>query len=169
MNDERPERKAGSQTFGPGNPHPLAKLRTELVWEGKYDEYGNRRLTDVSGDALPMQRIETIDQPRSEAVARGQLELFERANTRLSDFRNRLIWGDNKLVMASLLQEFRGGIDLIYIDPPFDVGTDFTLTVPLNALLELCQANRATGSDLGLDVLAAERGPQYEAPRRDSD
>ena len=38
------------------------------------------------------------------------------------DFRNRLIWGDNKLVMASQLMDFRGKIDLIYIDPPFDVG-----------------------------------------------
>jgi adenine-specific DNA-methyltransferase len=33
------------------------------------------------------------------------------------DFRNRLIWGDSKLVMASLLKDFRGKIDLIYIDP----------------------------------------------------
>ncbi len=24
--------------FGPGNPHPLSTLKTELVWEGKYDE-----------------------------------------------------------------------------------------------------------------------------------
>jgi len=38
------------------------------------------------------------------------------------DFRNRLIWGDSKLVMASLLKDFRGKIDLIYIDPPFEVG-----------------------------------------------
>ena len=43
------------------------------------------------------------------------------------DFRNRLIWGDNKLVMASLRKDFRGKIDLIYIDPPFDVGADFTI------------------------------------------
>ncbi len=41
------------------------------------------------------------------------------------DFRNRLIWGDNKLVMASLIKEFRGKIDLIYVDPPFDVGGRF--------------------------------------------
>ena len=47
------------------------------------------------------------------------------------DFRNRLIWGDNKLVMASLLKDFRGKIDLIYIDPPFDVGADFTMQVPI--------------------------------------
>ena len=117
--------------FGPGNPHPLSRMKTELVWEGKYDEYGNRREIDMAGLAMPMQRIETIDQPRSEAAAANQLDLFNRKTRRLDDFRNRLIWGDNKLVMASLLQEFRGKIDLIYIDPPFDVGADFTMNVPI--------------------------------------
>ena len=32
--------------------------------------------------------------------------------------------------MASLLKEFKGKIDLIYIDPPFDVGADFRMNVP---------------------------------------
>ena len=90
--------------WGPHNPHPLSKMSTELVWEGKYDEYGNRREADVAGAAFPMQRIETIDQPRSEAAAAGQLAMFEQKSKRLDDFRNRLIWGDNKLVMASLLK-----------------------------------------------------------------
>ncbi|QZZ19441.1 hypothetical protein J5X98_19005 [Leptothermofonsia sichuanensis E412] len=49
----------------------------------------------------------------------------------MDDFRNRLIWGDNKLVMASLLQEFKGKVDLIYIDPPFDVGADFSMSVAI--------------------------------------
>ncbi len=120
-----------AKPFGPANPHPLSKMKTELVWEGKYDEYGNRREVDIAGLAMPMQRIETIDQPRSEAAAAGQLDLFNKKTKRLDDFRNRLIWGDNKLVMASLLQEFRGKIDLIYIDPPFDVGADFTMQVPI--------------------------------------
>jgi DNA modification methylase len=125
--------KADPVRYGPQNPHPLSTMRTELVWEGKYDEYGNRREVDVAGCAMPMQRIETIDQPRSEAAAGGsqQLLAFEKKNTRLDDFRNRLIWGDNKLVMASLLREFKGKIDLIYIDPPFDVGADFSMDVPI--------------------------------------
>jgi len=38
-----------------------------------------------------------------------------------------LIWGDNKLVMVSLLKDSKGKIDLIYIDPPFNVGADFTM------------------------------------------
>jgi adenine-specific DNA-methyltransferase len=119
--------------YGPHYPHPLSTLRTELVWEGKYDEYGNRREVDIAGSSMPLQKIETIDQPRSEAAATGQLAMFEKqlAGKKQDDFRNRLIWGDNKLVMASLLKEFKGKIDLIYIDPPFDVGADFTMNVPI--------------------------------------
>jgi adenine-specific DNA-methyltransferase len=101
------------------------------VWEGKYDEYGQRREVDIAGCAMPMQRIESIDEPRRAAAATGQLELFELQNPKQDDFRNRLIWGDNKLVMASLLQEFKGKVDLIYIDPPFDVGADFTMSVAI--------------------------------------
>jgi len=47
------------------------------------------------------------------------------------DFRNMLIWGDNRLAIASLLEQFRGKIGLIYIDPPFDVGADFAVQVQL--------------------------------------
>lgn len=115
--------------YGPHNPHPLSQMRTELVWEGKYDEYGQRREVDIAGCAMPMQKIESIDEPRRAAAANNQLELFEQQNPKQDDFRNRLIWGDNKLVMASLLQEFKGKVDLIYIDPPFDVGADFTLNL----------------------------------------
>lgn len=117
--------------WGPDNPHPLSKLNTELVWDGKYDEYGNRRSVDIAGSAMPMQRIETVDMPRSEALASGQTTLADIRTTMRNDFRNMLIWGDNKLVMASLLKNFRGKIDLIYIDPPFDVGADFTMQVPM--------------------------------------
>ena len=115
--------------YGPNNPHPLSKLRTELVWKGKYDEYGNRRDIDIAGAAMPLQRIETVDEPRARIEAQGNL--FDAKKAHLDDFRNMLVWGDNKLVTASLLREFRGKVDLIYIDPPFDVGADFTLEVPL--------------------------------------
>ena len=113
--------------YGPENPHPLSHVKTELVWEGKYDEYGNRREVDIAGSAMPLQRIETIDEPRSRAEAeKDQAALFELSKQaeKLGDFRNLLIWGDNKLVMARLLKDFKGKIDLIYIDPPFFTGTD---------------------------------------------
>jgi adenine-specific DNA-methyltransferase len=121
-------------------------MSTELVWEGKYDECGNRRPVETAGCAMPMQKIETIDQPRSEAAARGKQDLlaFEKETTRLDDFRNRLIWGDNKLVMASLLKDFKGKIDLIYIDPPFDVGADFTMDVPIGDESETVEKDQST-------------------------
>jgi adenine-specific DNA-methyltransferase len=112
-----------SPAYGPANPHPLSTRRTELVWEGKYDAHGNRR--EVTAPTLPLQKIETIDEPRDRALAQGGL--FDTATAHRDDFRNALIWGDNKLVVASLLAEYRGAIDLIYIDPPFDVGADFTM------------------------------------------
>lgn len=115
--------------YGPNNPHPFSTIRTELIWEGKYDEYGNRREVDIAGAAFPLQKIETVDEPRSRAEVQGLL--FEPQKSHHDDFRNRLIWGDNKLVMASLLKEFKGQIDLIYIDPPFDVGADFTMNLTI--------------------------------------
>lgn len=121
--------KNSSPQYGPHNSHPLSTRRTELVWEGKYDEYGNRREVDVAGLAMPLQRIETVDEPRARTEAQGGL--FDAHTAHVDDFRNMLVWGDNKLVMASLLNDFKGQIDLIYIDPPFDVGADFSMDVPI--------------------------------------
>jgi len=137
---------AKETAYGPDNPHPLSKMSTELVWEGKYDEYGNRRQVDAAGCAMPMQKIETIDEPRSQAAAKGKQDLlaFEKETTRLDDFRNMLIWGDNKLIMASLLKQFKGKIDLIYIDPPFDVGADFTMDVPIGDEKEMIEKDQST-------------------------
>ena len=130
--------------YGPHNPHPLSQMRTELVWEGKYDECGQRREVDIAGCAMPMQKIEGIDEPRREAAANQQLTLFEQQNPRVDDFRNRLVWGDNKLVMASLLQEFKGKVDLIYIDPPFDVGADFSMQVQIGDEKEAIEKEQST-------------------------
>src|SRR5207237_5442708 len=78
--------------------------------------------------ALPFQTIETVNesaQDRQRALA-----LF--ATGRESEWRNRLIWGDKKYVLPSLLPEFAGTVSLIYVDPPFDTGADFTFnaTIP---------------------------------------
>ena len=128
--------------WGIDNPHPLSQMRTELVWEGKYDEYGKRRTVDIAGCAMPMQRIETIDEPASRLLSQGGL--FDAVKAHRDDFRNMLIWGDNKLVMASLLKDFKGEIDLIYIDPPFDVGADFTMDVPIGDGKESIDKDQST-------------------------
>jgi adenine-specific DNA-methyltransferase len=130
------------RNYGPDNPHPLSTRKTELIWEGKYDEYGNRREVDVAGMAMPMQRIETIDEPASRLKSQG--ELFNPQKSHRDDFRNMLIWGDNKLVMASLLKDFKGKIDLIYIDPPFDVGADFTMSIPIGDEKETIEKDQST-------------------------
>lgn len=126
-------------------------MRTELVWEGKYDEFGNRREVDIAACAMPMQKIETVDEPRQRAAAEGQTDMFEQKlmmvreeSPTWPDFRNRLIWGDNKLVMASLLREFKGKVDLVYIDPPFDVGADFTMDVNIGDSLETVEKDQST-------------------------
>lgn len=127
--------------YGPHNPHPLSTMRTELVWEGKYDEFGNRRQLDASHLSMPLQKIETIDEPQSRAEAQGAL--FDGQKEHRDDFRGRLIWGDNKLAIAALIEEFRGRVDLIYIDPPFDVGADFTMSVPIGDARETVQKEQS--------------------------
>ena len=111
--------------------------RTELVWPGKYNEDGT--LQEVPRVSLPFQVIETAGESRAtrEAKKAGvQTSLFDvyegkEGDTFKEGWKNKLIWGDNLLVMASLLEKFAGKIDLIYIDPPFATGTDFSLTVPI--------------------------------------
>jgi len=130
--------------WGLDNPHPLSRLKTELVWEGKYDEHGNRRVVDVAGCAMPLQKIETVDEPASRLMERGHGKLWDAAKAHRDDFRNMLIWGDNKLVIASLLSQFKGKVDLIYIDPPFDVGADFTMDVPIGDEKETVGKDQST-------------------------
>src|SRR6266403_689667 len=94
---------------------------TELVWEGKYVD--GKRQSPVRV-ALPFQPIETVNE--SAADRRRNLELFSSGRT--TEWRNRLVWGDKKYVLPSLLPEFAGKINLIYIDPPFNTGGDFSYT-----------------------------------------
>ncbi len=109
---------------------------------GQNDEFGNRRQIDTAGLAMPLQKIETIDEPRSRAEVQGLL--FEEQKAHRDDFRNMLIWGDNKLVMASLLRDYKGKIDLIYIDPPFNVGADFTMDLPIGDDGETLEKDQST-------------------------
>ena len=114
--------------FGSENPHPFAVKKTELIWEGKYDVEG-RRVAPLRV-ALPFQTVETVNET---AQDRQKSFLFESGPAyQAREWRNRLIWGDKKYVLPSLLAEFAGKVNLIYIDPPFDTGADFsfTATVP---------------------------------------
>jgi adenine-specific DNA-methyltransferase len=95
----------------------MAKIqitKTELVWPGKYNQDGT--LTQVPRASLPFQVIEVFNQTQP---------------TREAEWRNKVIWGDNLLVMGSLLEKFAGKVDLIYIDPPFATGADFSFTAQI--------------------------------------
>jgi adenine-specific DNA-methyltransferase len=106
--------------------------RTELVWPGKYDDDGT--LKEVPRVSLPFQVIETVNESRATRESRKggvQGTLFDvyegkEGDTFEAGWRNKLIWGDNLLVIGSLLEKFAGKIDLIYIDPPFATGVDFS-------------------------------------------
>jgi DNA modification methylase len=108
------------------------KREVELVWNGKTGE--------VCNVVLPFQVIEQVDEPRSEKPASLQLGLFDTdaRGRQLKGWTNKLIWGDNKLILSSLKNgplreeiEKQGGIKLIYIDPPFDVGADFSMGIEI--------------------------------------
>jgi adenine-specific DNA-methyltransferase len=106
------------------------KRQVELLWNGKSDE-----LTNV---VLPFQIIEQVDEPRSEQPITMQGDLFDFSGRQIKGWTNKLIWGDNKYILSSLKNgpmrdeiEENGGIKLIYIDPPFDVGADFTMDVEI--------------------------------------
>ncbi len=104
------------------------KREVELVWNGK--------TRDVCTTVLPFQSLEHIDEPRAETKTQG--DLFDGRGRQLRGWTNKLIWGDNKLILSSLKAgplreqiEEAGGIKLIYIDPPFDVGTDFSMDIEI--------------------------------------
>ena len=88
---------------------------------------------------MPFQVIEQVDEPRSEEKRNMQTDMFDTATGRqVKGWNNKLIWGDNKLILSSLKNgplreeiEAQGGIKLIYIDPPFDVGADFSMDIEI--------------------------------------
>ncbi len=104
------------------------KREVELVWNGKTNE--------ICNIVLPFQVIEQVDEPREEIKKEIQTGLFDTRGRQQRDWTNKLIWGDNKLILSSLKNgplreeiEANGGIKLIYIDPPFDVGADFSMDI----------------------------------------
>jgi len=104
-------------------------LNAELIWPGKS--------TEIERSVLPFQSIEQIDEPRSTTVQQFDLFAIDNSSGRQSSgWTNKLIWGDNKLILSSLANgplreqiDKAGGLKLVYIDPPFDVGADFSIDV----------------------------------------
>jgi adenine-specific DNA-methyltransferase len=97
----------------------------ELIWDGKYDANGRRIASPRI--ALPFQTVEIVNESAQE---RQRLRFFSEPEQ--TEWRNRLIWGDKKYVLPALLDEFVGAVDLVYIDPPFFTGDDFSFSTSIN-------------------------------------
>jgi site-specific DNA-methyltransferase (adenine-specific)/adenine-specific DNA-methyltransferase len=130
------EKRDLTQLIAAGKPLPekyrfilfADKREVELVWNGK--------TRDVCTAVLPFQTLEHVDEPRQETKHQG--ELFDARGRQTRGWTNKLIWGDNKLILSSLKSgalrrqiEDAGGLRLIYIDPPFDVGADFSMDIEI--------------------------------------
>lgn len=132
---------------------------TELRWDGKYDKDGNRAAPLKV--ALPFQTVETVNESAQER--QSSLDLFSRGID--TGWRNRLIWGDKKYVLPALISGLAGKIDLIYIDPPFATGQDFSVPVSVNgddfvkpaSMIEV----KAYRDTWGLSTEAKARGATY--------
>ena len=105
------------------------KKFVELLWWGKYREFKLKEKVPIERPNLPFQVIETVNEPRmkeDEERFFKTKQIFPKEYPK--NWKNILIWGDNKLVMSSLLKQgWAGKINLIYIDPPFFTGADFTI------------------------------------------
>jgi adenine-specific DNA-methyltransferase len=120
------------------------KLPKEFIYKLFADEedvflFWNGRKEDTTNIALPFHSIEHIDEPRKEDKKEGDMfEMFDIRGRQLKGWTNKLIWGDNKLILSSLANgplrediEKEGGLKLIYIDPPFAVGADFGFDIQI--------------------------------------
>ena len=114
------------------------KKYVELLWAEKYDKYEKGEKKPIEKPNLPFQAVETVNKPRLKELEGGLFDpsQFYPENkypkNYPKDWKNKLIWGDNKLVMSSLIKQgWAGKINLIYIDPPFFTGADFTIRTKL--------------------------------------
>jgi DNA modification methylase len=100
----------------------------EILWNGKSN--------DITNTVLPFQIIEHVDEPRDEREIKLQGNLFDDSGRKIMGWSNKLIWGNNNLILSSLLNgplaediKNQGGIKMIYIDPPFNTQSDFSIKI----------------------------------------
>jgi len=116
------------------------KKYVELIWADKYDKFEKGEKYQIDRPNLPFQKVETVNKPRLKELEGGifdtsqvyPVDKYPKNYPR--DWKNKLIWGDNELVMSSLIKQgWAGKIDLIYIDPPFFTGADFTIKTKIGS------------------------------------
>jgi len=115
------------------------KKYVELLWADKYDKFEKGKKYSIDHPNLPFQKVETINKPRLKELEGGVFESSQvypeekYPENYPKNWKNKLIWGDNKLVMSSLVKQgWAGKVDLIYIDPPFFTGADFHVKTKIN-------------------------------------
>jgi len=109
------------------------KKFTELLWAGKYDQVELGERAPMERPNLPFQVVETVNEPRLKGgIVQSLFPEEQWPKNYPRDWKNLLIWGDNKLVMSSLIKQgWAGKVNLIYIDPPFFTGADFSIRTKL--------------------------------------
>ena len=122
------------------NNNKKDKKYVELIWAEKYKDFVcPEKKMEIERIALPFQLTETVNEPRIKEYEASLGKMFfpkaKYPENYPQDWKNKLIWGDNKIVIESLLRgdkssgipSLAGKINLIYIDPPFFTGSDFSV------------------------------------------
>lgn len=119
LSEEEFEKEVKKERAELGNSKKKQKDTARLVWASKPRK-------EPSPKDLLFQTAEEVYPNK----ATGNLTAhFEKNKQDISKNPNRLIWGDNQLVMQALLaQGYEGQIDMIYIDPPFNTGESFNFS-----------------------------------------
>ena len=151
------------------------KREVELVWNGKTGE--------VCNVVLPFQTIEHVDEPRAETPSDSPLSGVEQLaflstdsrGRQLKGWTNKLIWGDNKIILSSLKNgplheeiEKQGGLKLIYIDPPFDVGADFSMDIEVGGNPPVRGDSSDSSPDKGVETFTKKPNILEEIAYRDT-
>jgi len=106
-----------------GKEKPKSKDTVRLIWASKPKK-------EPAAKDLDFQTAEEVYPNKEDIKSKDKkLNAFWSNTKEVSDDPNRIIWGDNLLVMKALLAKgYEGQIDLIYIDPPFNTGENFNFS-----------------------------------------
>jgi len=106
-----------------GKEKPKSKDTARLIWASKPKK-------EPAAKDLDFQTAEEVYPNKEDIKSKDKkLNAFWSDTKEISDDPNRIIWGDNLLVMKALLAKgYEGQVDLIYIDPPFNTGENFNFS-----------------------------------------
>ncbi len=92
----------------------------KLYWNSKPNIEPETKNLEFQSAEIVIPNIEKVDSTLDRFIENASESKV------IADKPNRLIWGDNLLIMQSLLEEgYEGKIDLICVDPPFNTGIQF--------------------------------------------